>query len=49
MLKYGQGKASRVLIDATVNWELEPEVQYRSGVTWRVTDNGARAQIDKAA
>ncbi|MDO8721376.1 MAG: UbiD family decarboxylase [Syntrophales bacterium] len=27
-LKYGQGKASRVLIDATVNWELEPEEQY---------------------
>jgi len=26
--KYGQGKASRVLIDATVNWELEPEEQY---------------------
>jgi len=26
--RYGQGKASRVLIDATVNWELEPEEQY---------------------
>lgn len=27
-LKYGQGKNSKVLIDATVNWELEPEEQY---------------------
>lgn len=26
--KYGQGKSSRVLVDATVNWELEPEPQY---------------------
>lgn len=26
--KYGQGKTSRVLIDATVSWELEPEEQY---------------------
>ena len=28
VLKYGQGKWARVLIDATVNWELEPEEQY---------------------
>jgi UbiD family decarboxylase len=27
-LKYGQGKWARVLIDATVNWDLEPEEQY---------------------
>jgi len=27
-LKYGAGKWTRVLIDATVNWELEPEEQY---------------------
>ncbi|MFC2013416.1 UbiD family decarboxylase [Chloroflexota bacterium] len=27
-LKYGGGKWNRVLIDATVNWELEPEEQY---------------------
>lgn len=26
--KYGQGKTSRVIIDATVNWDLEPEEQY---------------------
>jgi len=27
-VKYGQGKWTRVLIDATVNWDLEPEEQY---------------------
>lgn len=27
-IKYGQGKWTRVLIDATVNWDLEPEPQY---------------------
>jgi len=26
--KYGQGSWTRVLIDATVNWELEPEEQF---------------------
>jgi 4-hydroxy-3-polyprenylbenzoate decarboxylase len=26
--KYGQGKWTRVLFDATVNWELEPQEQY---------------------
>ncbi|MDY6974044.1 MAG: UbiD family decarboxylase, partial [Thermodesulfobacteriota bacterium] len=28
VLKYGQGKWSRVLVDATINWELEPQEQY---------------------
>ncbi|SPD75448.1 Beta subunit of phenylphosphate carboxylase [uncultured Desulfobacterium sp.] len=28
VVKYGQGKWSRVLVDATINWELEPEMQY---------------------
>jgi len=28
VVKYGQGKWSRVLVDATINWELEPEDQY---------------------
>ncbi|MFC1979591.1 UbiD family decarboxylase [Chloroflexota bacterium] len=28
VLKYGQGTWARVLIDATVNWKLEPEEQY---------------------
>ncbi len=27
-MKYGQGKWTRVFIDATVNWDLEPEEQY---------------------
>ena len=27
-VKYGQGKWTRVLTDATVNWDLEPEEQY---------------------
>ncbi len=27
-LKYGAGKWTRVLIDATVNWDLEPQEQY---------------------
>ena len=27
-VKYGHGKWTRVLIDATVNWELEPQEQY---------------------
>ena len=27
-VKYGHGKTTRVLIDATVNWDLEPEEQY---------------------
>ena len=27
-VKYGQGKWTRMLIDATVNWDLEPEEQY---------------------
>lgn len=27
-LKYGQGKWTRVLIDATINWDLEPQEQY---------------------
>lgn len=27
-VKYGHGKWSRVLIDATINWELEPQAQY---------------------
>ena len=26
--KYGQGKWTRVLIDATINWDLEPEEQF---------------------
>lgn len=28
IMKYGQGKWTRVLIDATVNWDLEPEERY---------------------
>ncbi|MBI2988872.1 MAG: UbiD family decarboxylase [Deltaproteobacteria bacterium] len=28
VLKYGQGKWTRVLIDATINWDLEAEEQY---------------------
>lgn len=28
IIKYGQGKWTRVLIDATVNWDLEPQEQY---------------------
>ncbi|MDY6973807.1 MAG: UbiD family decarboxylase [Thermodesulfobacteriota bacterium] len=28
VMKYGQGKSARVLIDATVNWELDTEDQY---------------------
>lgn len=28
VLKYGQGKWSRVLVDATMNWQLEREEQY---------------------
>jgi len=28
VLKYGQGKWTRVLIDATINWELERQEQY---------------------
>ncbi len=28
VVKYGQGKWTRILIDATINWELEPEEQY---------------------
>ena len=28
MIKYGGGKCTRVLIDATVNWDLQPEEQY---------------------
>jgi 4-hydroxy-3-polyprenylbenzoate decarboxylase len=28
LAKYGTGKWTRVLIDATVNWDLEPEAQY---------------------
>lgn len=28
VVKYGQGKWTRVFIDATVNWDLEPEEQY---------------------
>jgi len=27
-VKYGHGKWTRVLIDATINWELEPQEQY---------------------
>lgn len=27
-VKYGQGQWTRVLIDATINWELEPQEQY---------------------
>jgi hypothetical protein len=27
-VKYGHGKWTRVLIDATINWELEPQAQY---------------------
>lgn len=27
-MKYGAGKSARVFIDATVNWELEPQEQY---------------------
>ena len=27
-MKYGQGKWTRVFIDATVNWDMEPEEQY---------------------
>jgi 4-hydroxy-3-polyprenylbenzoate decarboxylase len=27
-VKYGNGKWTRVLIDATINWELEPQEQY---------------------
>jgi len=28
IIKYGQGKWARVLVDATINWELEPQEQY---------------------
>ena len=28
VVKYGQGKWTRVLVDATINWELEPQEQY---------------------
>ncbi|MDY6971248.1 MAG: UbiD family decarboxylase [Thermodesulfobacteriota bacterium] len=28
VMKYGQGKWARVLVDATINWELEPQEQY---------------------
>ncbi len=28
VMKYGEGKWTRVFIDATVNWDLEPEEQY---------------------
>lgn len=28
VMKYGAGKWNRVLIDATVNWDLEPQKQY---------------------
>ena len=28
VVKYGQGKWARVFVDATINWELEPEEQY---------------------
>ncbi|MDY6973925.1 MAG: UbiD family decarboxylase [Thermodesulfobacteriota bacterium] len=28
IVKYGQGKWARVLVDATINWELEPQEQY---------------------
>ncbi len=28
VLKYGQGKWTRVLVDATINWDLEPEEQF---------------------
>jgi 3-polyprenyl-4-hydroxybenzoate decarboxylase len=28
IIKYGPGKWTRVLIDATVNWDLEPQEQY---------------------
>lgn len=27
-VKYGHGKWTRVLLDATINWELEPQAQY---------------------
>lgn len=27
-IKYGHGKWTRVLVDATINWELEPQEQY---------------------
>jgi hypothetical protein len=27
-VKYGHGKWTRVLVDATINWELEPQEQY---------------------
>jgi hypothetical protein len=27
-VKYGNGKWTRVLVDATINWELEPQEQY---------------------
>jgi 3-polyprenyl-4-hydroxybenzoate decarboxylase len=27
-VKFGHGKWTRVLIDATINWELEPQEQY---------------------
>ena len=29
IIKYGQGKWSPVLIDATIDWELEPQEQYQ--------------------
>ena len=28
VMKYGQGKWARILVDATINWELEPQEQY---------------------
>jgi len=28
IIKYGQGRWTRILIDATINWELEPQPQY---------------------
>jgi len=30
-VKYGHGKWTRVLVDATINWELEPQEQYGGG------------------
>jgi 4-hydroxy-3-polyprenylbenzoate decarboxylase len=31
IIKYGQGKWARILVDATINWELEPQEQYSGG------------------
>jgi 4-hydroxy-3-polyprenylbenzoate decarboxylase len=49
-VKYGHGKWTRVLIDATINWELEPQaVWWKSLSTTRngnFSSNGGQAQTE---